>query len=212
MQIIRNNYEILDFYSANKINKFSLKRKYWFELPKEDWTFEKLTNIAREVFWDEYKIKFIMDDLNDSERIVWQNSILLLTAPKEVILTAINYLMDEENVLANCKNNGTIFMAFLGSAVDFENYQLANKIFDVYMKVRSDLTPLDCVVMQKQLHLLIEKSLSIAEHLLEELGKLTYDLSNPERFIEDVESINPELNKLLTNLSGLDGILNREIS
>ena len=207
MRTIRSNDEWLAFLSEC-LGKIQLNSEYWNELPKEEWTFGNLSTLAKKVLEKEQNIRVILDDelFSDLDSKIHRSTVVFITAPKEVIMTAIRQREEEY------AKYSTILLSMFGMAVGYQEYEEALQLLADFLELKiSDWDILEFIQAKEQMEISKKKMiLDLQNDLVEIKGCKEYNLpkeGEAVRFFEDLQTFYPTTIQLLNKMSLLNDAL-----
>lgn len=172
--------------------KIPVKSEYWLKLHKEEWSFKELSPLAQKVLENEYNIRAVLEDesLSDVESKFRSSIVVIVTAPKEVIMTAIRQ-REEEYI-----KHGKILLIMFGIAVGYQEYEEASQLVDMFLESKiSENSLLEAIQAKEEINLCKSKMIfDLKKYLVEEKGCKEYKLSDEteaERFYNDLKTFYP---------------------
>ena len=146
--------------------------------------------MAQKVLEKEQNIKVILADesFSDLESKVRHSTVVYITAPEEVIMTAIRQREKEY------MKYSTILLSMFGMAVGYNEYEDALQLLDDFLEIKiSNCDFLEFIHAKEQLDISKCKMiLDLQKYLVEEKGCKEYNISDKDdaaRFLEDLQTI-----------------------
>lgn len=197
MKTIRTADDWIDLLNRNEY--FLSSNPYWEKIPVSERTFEILSKPAQETLKNEHDIYADFDDasLNQVKRIARQATVVILTAPKNVILDALKNAMADKEYIETCKQSWNWITTLFIYLIKFKDYSDAIKMLNHIQNSNYDkFEKLNLASRLKQ-------AISILiVHVNQEFSKVgnkvkIKTVGVAKNYFDEIKKINPDLEELI---------------
>lgn len=197
MRTIRTADDWINLLNENEA--FLCSNPYWDKIPVAERTFEILSKHAQETLKNEHDIYADIDDesLSQIKRIARQATVVILTAPENVIVDALKNAMADEEYIETCKQSCNWITTLFIQLIKVKDYSDAIKMLNHIQN--SNYDDFEQLTLVSRLQKAVTILIVFANQELSKAGTniKCETIEEAKKYFDEIKEINPDLEELI---------------